>query len=343
MLGAARASEYAGWWSGGNPSVTFTTTSDLAYTNFQTPSFSLLSGVGSSPAGSWNIIGTGNYDLTGYTTLTNYNVQRSTIIFTCYIPWPTSGIPSAAFVGYTLANELEDNSSVLYYNPILSLTNSNTNLQITQGVPGGNQTLTLSGGYAQYMNRWLTIVCSSSETQNSYTSWDLASGGGSSGAYCRTAVFDTELGTLIDKRDFRNTWSYPALGSFPTTTPANTSSGAYGLDSNAFGSGPDSGGTYYNVRFSNFWLSIGTMFDPLTTTNTTWRTTRPSGTIDTGVAWQNLQLTNYEFVSPGTYYVTTQGQDLYSQANNRAAKTDGWSGTQWTNNYSDTLITKDSG
>ena len=342
MLGAARASEYAGWWSGSNPSVTFTTTSDLAYTNFQTPSFSILTGVGGSPAGGWDIVGTGNYNLTGYTALTNYNVQRSTQLFTCYIEWPTSGIPSSAFVGYTLANELEDNGSPLYYNPTLGLTNSNTQLKIGLGVPGGGQDLTLSGGYAQYMNRWLTFVWSSSETQSSYTNWSLASGGGSSGAYCRTAVFDTELGTLIDKRDFRNTWSYPALGSFPTTTPANNS-GSYGLASNGFGSGPDSGGTYYNVRFSNWWLSIGTMFDPLTTTNTTWRTTRPSGTIDTGVAWQNLQLTNYEFVSPGTYYVTTQGQDLYSQTNNRAAKDTGWGSSDWTTAYSDTLITKDTG
>jgi hypothetical protein len=87
------------------------------------------------------------------------------------------------------------------------------------------------------------------------------------------------------------------------------------------------------------------MFDPLTTTNTSWRTTRPSSTIDTAVAWQNLQLTDYEQVSgsPNTYYVTTQGQDRYSQADDRAAKNNGWDQTQWDNQYSDTDITTDQG
>jgi len=186
------------------------------------------------------------------------------------------------------------------------------------------------------MNRWLTVVWSSSETASSYTSWSDPSG---TGAYCRTAVFDTEFGTLLSKSDFRTTWAYPALGSFPTTLPANIS-GSYGLFSGGFGSGsnPD----YYNTRFSNYWTAFGTMFDPLTTTNTSWRTTRPSATIDTGVAWQNLQLTNFELAS-GQYYVTTQGQDLYSETNDRAAKTGGWDSTAWTNNYSDTITTKDSG
>lgn len=335
MLGAARASQYAGWWSSGPPSVTFTADGNLAYTNAQTPSYSLLSGVGGSPANSFDIVSDGNYNLTGYTSLSNYNVQRSTLVFTVYLTWPTSGIGSSVNVSYTQYNELKDNGTILYYNPTVALTNSNTQLSITAAVPGGGTTITLPGGYAQYMNRWLTIVWSSSETQNSFTNWTSLS---TSGAYCRTAVFDTEFGTLLSKADYRSTWAYPALGSFPTTLPANNS-GSYGLFSGGFGSGSDP--NYYNARFSNVWTAFGTMFDPLTTTNTSWRTTRPSSTIDTGVAWQNLQLTNFTTAS-GQYYINAQGQDLFSQTSGYAAKTGGWSSTEWTNNYSDTIITKDS-
>ena len=335
MLGMGTASQYAGWWSSsGTASVDFETTSALSYTNFQTPSYSLLSGVGGSPAQAWNIVTSGNYNLTGYTSLTDYNTQRATVVATLYLDWPTSGIPSGAFVGYTVFNELRDNGTSLYYNPVVSLTNTNTQVSISPA-PGGSSNLVLDGSYTQYVGRWLTFVLCSSETSASYTNWNLD--GGSSGAYNRTAVFDTELGTLLGKRDYRAAWN-PGLSSFPTTTPADFS-GTYGLYSggNGSGSNPD----YYNARFSNLWTSFGTMFDPLTTTNTSWRTTRPSAVIDTGVAWQNLQTTDSTIVS-SNYYVTTQGMDLYTQASNLAAKTSGWTSTEWTNNFSDTIITKDS-
>lgn len=335
MLGIGRASQYAGWWSGGNPSVTFTTTSDLAYTNFQTPSYSLLTGVGGSPANSWDVVNSGSYDITGYSSLSGFNNARSTQVATIYIEWPTSGISSGAFVGYTQYCQMKQNGTTFYYNCQWQLTNSNTQLNILGGVPGGN-TLTLPGSYTQYMGRWLTVVWSCSETQSSYTNWGTSGG---TGNYARTAVFDTESGELISKLDYRTTTTLCSWSTWPTTVPAVEFGNNYAAEIGGFGSGssPD----YYNTRFSNFWASFGTMFDPLTTTNTSWRTTRPSSTIDTAVAWQNLQLTDYQVIS-SNYYVNTSDMDLYSQASGVAAKTGGWSSTEWTNNYSSTNITKDS-
>lgn len=335
MLGIGRASQYAGWWSSGSPKVTFTSSSNLAYTNSQTPSYSLLTGVGGSPAGSWDIVTSGNYNLTGYTSLSEFNNARSTIVGTIYLDWPTSGIGSSDFVSYSFFNQLQDNGSVLYYNPQIQLINSNTQLQIGQAVPGAGQNLVLTGSYADYVGRWLTIVWSSSETSSSYTNW---AGTGSGSYSCRTAVFDTEFGVLLGKKDYLYTFTTPTIANWPSTTPADNP-GTYGYFAGGFGSG--SSPTYYNTRLSNFWTSFGTMFDPLTTTNTSWRTTRPSATIGTAVAWQNLQLTDYQ-TDTSLYYVTAQGMDLYTQATDKAAKSSGWTSTEWTNDYSSTITTKDS-
>ena len=42
-----------------------------------------------------------------------------------------------------------------------------------------------------------------------------------------------------------------------------------------------------DIRITNYWVSIGTMFDPLTETDTSWLTTRPSETIGNAQAWFN--------------------------------------------------------
>lgn len=339
MLGLGRASQYAGWWSGQPPTVTFTTASALVYENKQTPSYSLLIGStnASSPAKAWNINSLGNYDLTNYDLNTAFNNERYTIVLTVKLTWPTTGVPSGDNVTYTITNEVKDNGNINYLTSNILLQTGDV---LDFGTLFGGGSLVLPGTYDQYMDQWLTIVYCGSETSASFTNWNQTAG--TTGTYQRLAVFDTVTGVLLGKRDFRSTYSYPSIENWPDTTPANTT-GTYGYFANGSGSGPGAvSGDWYDGRTSNYWVSFGTMFDPLTTTNTSWRTTRPTAVIDTGVAWLNLQMTAYE--DAGTeHYVTVSGQDLYSESNDRVARTNGWLDADWTNMYSDTDITTDQG
>lgn len=331
MLGTSRASQYAGWWAQ-EPSVAITTSSVLADTVYQQPNFSL--DVNNTNI-SWNTVADGNYNLTGYTGLTGFNNARATYFITAYLTWPTVGISTSDFVSMNINNQIVDNSTFVYYNAQVALSNSNTTMYVTPGFPGGFTNLNMPGSYTQYMNRWLTFVWCSSETAASYSSWSNPSG---TGNYCRTAVYDTELGTLISKLDYRQTWTAPVYANFPTTCPANTD-GSYGMLTNGYGSGTT---TEYRYNLGGAWGAFGTMFDPLSSTDTTWLTTRPNATIGTGKAWYNIQLTNYATDGIPKTYVNTSGMDLYSQTNNYMIKNQGYNTTDWTQAYNSTLFPKDS-
>ncbi len=335
----AQASQSAGWWGSGDPTVTFLTASDLSYTNQQTPSFSLSVGVGNAPTGQLNINTTGNYDITGLAGQAGFNAARNTTVVTTYIEWPTVGLGSAGFVGGSLNCNMKQAGTVFDYSAGWFLSNSNTQLTFFGYIPS-NFGLTLPGGYAQYMGRWLTTVWSTSETAASFARWSEPGGSGNCG---RMAVFDSETGELLGKVDFRGTAATANWSTWPNTVPANTA-GSYGALIESYGTGASP--TFYNSRLSNVWMSFGSMFDPLTTTDSSWRLTRPAAVIDTGRAWLNLQMTNYVQVG-SDYFVLTSGQDLYSAANNYVAGTPGgfntWNTTEWAAAFSNTITTKDTG
>jgi hypothetical protein len=329
-----RASEYAGWWGGGSLIVNISSESSVAYELYQQPSFSVLAGVGGSTAGDWSIQSNGTFDLTGITGFTDYNAARFTQVYTVYPTWPTSGIGSGDYVSIGWYNEVNDNSSLLFYNPSLQLTDSNTTLTI-QG--GGNQGqggfLTLPGSYTLYMNRWLTYVCSRSETKSTFANWTGSSSTGS--VYTRTALYDTETGERLGMTDqVYGSTTVPDLGSFTNPLPANNS-GSYGISVGGFGSGTNP--TFYDSRLGAQWFSLGTCFDPESVTNRTWLTTRPDATIGTARAWYNIQMGNFKTLG-SNYYVETTGQDLYSQADDVMVKNNGYDSTTWTNNYSNTIF-----
>ena len=335
----AQASQWAGWWSGGSPQVTFTTASDLSYTNKQTPSFSLSVGVGNSPTGQLDINTTGSYNITGLSSQPGFNTARTTQVVTTRIEWPTVGLGSTAFIGGFVSCNMKQAGTVLDYGVGWFLSNSNTQLNFFTNIPS-NTGLALPGSYTQYMNRWLTTVWSTSETAASFANWSNPVG---SGNYARMAVFDSETGELIAKVDFRGTAATANWSTWPNTVPANHT-GSYGAVIQSYGTSNTP--NFYNSRISNIWVSFGTMFDPLTTTDTSWRLTRPSATIDTARAWLNLQMTNYVQVG-SNYFVLTTGQDLYSAANNYVAGTPSgfntWDTAEWAAAFSDTITTKDTG
>jgi hypothetical protein len=347
MLGLARHSQLAGWGSGGPPQAQFSSlTSALAYENYQQPSYSILTGYFLNDIA---INTTGNYDLTGYSALAGFNNQKSTQMVTLRLTWPTSGIPSGDYVAAAFANEFKLTGGTLYFNPTISLSNSNTTLQVTVGTPGSGVNLTLPGSYSQYVDRWITVIWSASNTQSDYTAWAGTTTG--SQHFARTALYDTVTGELLGKQDFRGTYDYPNFATVPNTFPAGSDFGANTqyMQTNCFGSGSEA--RPYRYRLANWWLAIGTMWDPLTATDTSWRTNRPSRDIGTARAWYNIQMTDYLTRSdPTNYFIKTSGMDLYSQASNHMNQTgmsgstpQGYDTSTWATVYSDTIYTSTRG
>lgn len=328
-----RAAQYAGWWNGGI-NISITNTPVVTDTVYRTPSYSILNYTSSDPSVSAiTIPSSANIDLTGYSSLSGFNNLRYTGVITAYLDWPSSSIPSGDNVTANWANQMNISGTNYYYNPGFSLTNSNTQLQIGSGVPGGGIFVTLSGSYTAYIGQWLTLVSSMAETSSVFSGWSGGSSGGQTLAQ-RFCLYNTLTGALISRTDQWSTISTPSISSLPTTLPMGGSSNY--LSSNFFGS--STGSNQYKFRVSTAWFAAGTCFDPVSATDTSWRTTRPSATIGGASAWYNLQTTNY--ANPGDYYITASGMDRYSQASNYISQN--FNSTRWTNMYSNTIFPKDS-
>jgi hypothetical protein len=337
MLGLGRASQYAGWWAGGNPSVTFSATSALGYSNRQTPSYSLLCNTQSLP---YSTLSTGEIDLTGYSSLTGFNNGKLTTVNTFRPEWPDPIESTTDFVAANFFNELGQGGTAYFLNVTLGLYNNNTQVYIQS--PGAFTNTGLAVSVVR--DRWITLVTSISNSQSDYVNWTGTQTSGT--AYIRQCLFDAVTGELIYRADIRNNTTLPTVSSMPDTIPTNQIGDDY-LFSGGFGSGLAET-ILYEFRWSNHWISVGTMFDPLGTAamaDTSWRTTKPSATIGTAKAWFNIQTTEFEYIpgSPENHYVTASGMDLYSEPNDRVVKDGGYGGSQWGDAYSDTIITTDQG
>ena len=294
MLGAARASQYAGWWTAGNISATanLTSVSSLAYKRKITPSYSYLVEVDSSSTNvGYNlgyIYNNDSYvDLTGLTGFTGYNNLNMTMFQHFYLPW--TGKTSASTNGqfrFDLRQTSQsgiDKSVTIY----CGQNNGSGKFYVTVDAVNVSGTFETTDSYTNYNDRWLTVVFSASNTTSNFTNWS-ASGTGS--MYCRIALYDTEAGTLIGKSDFFGSgpgWDLSTLPTSLTTNPDNQ---------DFFRLQGYPGGTYandYDYRVQNAWISVGTMFDPLTTTDTTWLTSNPNKQIGNAVAWVNSQFNDY--------------------------------------------------
>ncbi len=321
MLGIGRASEYAGWWSSGAPSALIKGTSHMALTVNQLPQF----GIESPHVSDVNLQGDGAIDLTGYTSLSGFNNSRWTTVWTVYPDWPTSGLPigdPSAYIAINLTQQLDYLGTDYFFNMTLDLSPSGSTPTSTLYAREAGTNLALPGSYTQYMQRWLTFVASTAETSSVFTSWTGPTSGNA--LYKRLAVYDTQTGVLIAKLDVGiGSYTPPPISSFQTTVPTTIDTGATGsLYTNTYGSsGGAPSGTSWQSDLGGVWSSWGTMFDPSSVTDKTWLAARPNATIGTGVAWYNLQMTNYTYDSgTSSYYTLASGMDRYSQANNWAWK-----------------------
>lgn len=341
MLGTARASEYAGWWSTGLQSVAFSSTSTLGTEIYQTPTYSwLLNNTNQSIDG----VSTGTIDLTGITGLTGYNNLRSARVTHFYCPSSVWTSASAGAVVVVSGTDLNNSGNQYPFQTQLGLDTAgaikNLRFNCLFLSFNGQVNFTLPGAHTQYLDTWLTVVAASAETSSVFTSWAGGTQGSNTQA-CRVAVYNTLTGALIGKTDeWRN--STTASPTWPTlstiTNPLPLESGA-----NWYVNYQSYTNTGYETRIGGSWAGLGTTFDPLTETNTSWRTALPTETIGNAQSWLNIQFSRYQDagnVFP-KFYGNASGQDLYSESSNRVIKYSTTDQAAFDVGYSNTIIIKD--
>ena len=315
MLGLGRASQYAGWWSGGPAVVTMNTVSTLDYAVEQTPSFSWLNTPSTSTTpvqgypGKEAGFAPGNISVSDVPSLTGYNNNNWTQVITFAISYPTSGLSPND--GYKYDQKFEGSGGNFTGNFAWVLSNTGNRLQINW--PGTNSITLPATNYYDYNDRWLTLVVSFSNTTSSFSNW---TGTGTGTYYYRMLVVDTETGEKIAQADAPqssrpfgmpadfSTWISAASGNISTV---RGSSYSYSI---GFASG---GFPNDNLRLAGYWVSFGTMFDPLTVTDTSWRTTRPSAQIGNASAWLNCQFAGVgNTASYVTAWSTASGMDRFT-------------------------------
>ena len=334
MLGLGRASQYAGWWNGGIKYINFAGSSAMVPLTEQTPEFSILTDSG-APGRTLISPATGSYNITGLTGFTGYNNNRMTMVSSYYLPW-SAGMANNTY-GNPIAFWLNDNSSVQWGSSNIYISIVGGSLQMGGQIYGvvNLNSITLPGAYTTYTNQWLTTVISVAETSTAFTNWSAGTTS-TQGMFIRVATYNTQTGQLIAKQDTAASGT-AALPNLSTLASTLTTLVPFSITvSNNLWAYSNSDNTY-PWRVGGVWFSLGTMFDPLTVTDTSWRTPSPAAVIGTGRAWSNWQLTNSTTLPAAAgSYINTSGQDLYSEPSNAATST--MSAANWTTAYSNTTI-----
>jgi hypothetical protein len=296
-LGIARNGQTAGWGTGA-PRARMVSTARMGYTVYDTPVFSFLRNT-TDRNGS---IQPGTYDLTGLGSISGYNNARLTMLTNLYLPW-SAGLPDN-FYGSPISGEAVIAGAGPYYFNIYQGIGGGS-LYIGVSLPGTGNQMTLPGAYTAYTNQWLTLVFSSSETSSSYTAW---TGTGSGTNAVRIAVYNSVTGALIRKQDFFVTPSVnPPWNTLPATTTNTQTSGSDYLFFQTFG------GAGQEFRQTQLATWVGSMWDPLSQTNTSFTTTRPTPTLGNsgaGTAVINLVYSDYAYDGSALYTNTEHFGDL---------------------------------
>ena len=342
MLGAARASEYAAWWNTGLQSVDFSSTSVLATTVYQSPTYSwLMNNTDRDIDG----VQSGNIDLTGLTGFTGFNNLRSARIVNFYFPSSVWNSAAADNVVVLAAQDLRDGGTTYPLQVQVSLDTAGAIKRIRfEGIFlsfTGATGVTLPGTHTQYTDTWLTLVAVSAETSSVFTSWAGGAQGSNTQA-TRVAVYNSATGVLIVKSDaWRNSTTasptWPTLSTITNPLPMETGNN-WNVDWSAYNQAG------YDTRIAGSWMTLGTMFDPLTETNTSWRTALPTETIGNAQSWINVQFSRYQDAGNVTprFYGNASGQDLYSESSNRVIFWEVVDQAAFDAGYSDTISIKDS-
>jgi hypothetical protein len=188
----------------------------------------------------------------------------------------------------------------------------------------------------------MTVVVSTAETESVFTSW---SAGTITDMGLRIAVYNTLTGALIGKSDsLVSSTNMPGnwATDYGTTLTVAQSFAANSYYYFCYGIGTDTDVNNPVTPIGGLWFAWGTMFDPLSATNTSWRTAAPASQIGNAIPFLQSQFTGYNTSgSPATqaYNNSPAGVSLYSQT----ANTDWYSNPGSTNlpqMYSDTILVR---
>jgi hypothetical protein len=296
MLGLGRASQLAGWGSDANIIATanLTSESSINYARKITPTYSYRMEVNSGGSGiGYNTVKYGPasdqyINLTGLTGFTGYNNLNMTMVQHFYLPWTGK---TDAFTNGQFRVELRQPSAFGFGKSVIINTGQNNGsgkFYVSVDYPTSFMNMETADSYTNYNNRWLTVIFSTSDTASNFTNWSSSSGSGA--VYARIALYDTQTGLLIKKQDQRvdsPPWNLSTLPTQLSFSPDESDYIAiYGYPGGSFADDRD-------YRIQNLWISMGTMFDPLTTTDTTWLTSNPNKQIGNAVAWLNSQFNDY--------------------------------------------------
>ena len=341
MLGVALTAQRAGWQPSGpsnvNITVSMTNSSTLGYGIEQTPSFSWSNNDDyGTDTGYTTRMALGDMDLTGYTSVTGYDNNRWTFVITFAIDFPV-GLTTNQ--GAKWDGRFRGNSGDGDFTGNFAWVCTDTG-KLGLNMPGVNS-VGLPEAYGNYNGRWLTMVASNSNTAASYSNWSA----GSSGNYFqRLAVYETGTGSLLGKTDYVDTGR---AGGFPLNfanwigNAANTISTDRNDSFSYSINGLTGSEANCHISWTNFWFSFGTMFDPLTESDTSWRTTRPSQQIGNAQAWFNGQFTDFgNAANYVTAWTTVSSDDLYTDPDDKQMQLIRFDGnsTIWNNNYSTTNV-----
>lgn len=326
MLGVALNAQRAGW---GEQPFVVNITSDSAITQalYQTPSYSFLFNASDR---NWDV-SAGDYDLTGYSSISGFNNARYTVLMNFYLPWP-SGLANG-FYGSPIIFEFDQTGQGSTLNFTINFDIVSGSLRIQSGYTNNQPQLTLPGAYTDYTDRWLTMVSCGAETSSVYTNW--SPGQFDTGPnYLRLCVFDTNTAALLGKTDTRDSASRCNIAAYGNSV-SSVGSDADSVNVNGYSGGGE------QIRQAGFWYSFGTMFDPLTETSDVWLTTRPGAVVGNATAWFNSTATTYyENTGTNNYYMN-EDTDIFTPdtADQRVLIAD--SDAAFTTGYSTTIIPKD--
>jgi hypothetical protein len=152
------------------------------------------------------------------------------------------------------------------------------------------------------------------------------------------AVYNTLTGAFIAKTDTVYTYTTPPWSSWASSVNA----GFTGTD---YLSITSQGGNGQEIRNNQQSVWLGSMWDPLTVTDTSWLTPRPTATLGNsgaGTAFANFTYSDYS--TNGSDHSTTEHfGDLYTPSTSNEVFSESNNATSFTAGYSNTIYPKNQG
>ena len=261
MFGLARASEYAGWWSGRPPAaaMTLTFTVDIPQVALVSPRYyGDFDGVANS-GGQMGLNATGtnkDIDMTGVVNQPRRSVNALTFrVGTNFLA--TAG-NSGFFDGIQNYHNLNSNGTDIFYNAGL-VKNNGTYLI---GQTNGARISLTAAQMDTYRDRWLGMVYATSNVSTDFSNWSGGSDTGNTNWASRVVVCDVLTGAIIGQND---AWSTQTYGNIDLTQQYTLNFGSSSYYDNEFVYWGGNMALYDRdeSQVASSWFCVGSVLDPV--------------------------------------------------------------------------------